>query len=66
MKKFLLGMTVITLILSSCGKNSSEYKDLLAQNDSLKLAHLRTVNELDDMLSVLNDVEDGFKNIKSA
>ena len=66
MKKFLLGMTIITLILSSCGKNSSEYKDLQAQNDSLKLAHLRTTSELDEMLSILNEVEDGFQNIKSA
>ncbi len=66
MKKFLLGMTIITLILSSCGKNSSEYKDLQAQNDSLKLAHLQTTNELNEMLSILNDVEDGFQNIKTA
>lgn len=66
MKKFLLGMTVITLILSSCGKNSSDYKELQAQNDSLKLVHTQTTNELNEMLSVLNEVEDGFQNIKSA
>ena len=66
MKKFLLGMTIITLILSSCGRNSSEYKELQSQNDSLKLVHLRTTNELNEMLSILNDVEDGFQNIKSA
>lgn len=66
MKKFLLGMTIITLMLSSCGKNSAEYKELQAQNDSLKLAHLHTVGELDEMLLILNDVEDGFQNIKSA
>ena len=66
MKKFLLGMTVIGLILSSCGKNSPEYKELQAHNDSLKLVHLQTINELNEMLSILNDVEDGFLNIKSA
>ena len=66
MKKVLLGMAIVALILSSCGKNSSEYKDLQAQNDSLKLVHSRTTNELDEMLSILNEVEDGFSNIKTA
>ncbi|MDR0232645.1 MAG: hypothetical protein LBI82_11080 [Dysgonamonadaceae bacterium] len=66
MKKFLLGMTIITLLLSSCGKNSAEYKELQAQNDSLKLAHLRTTGELNDILSILNEVEDGFQSIKTA
>jgi len=66
MKKFLLGMTIITLILSSCGKHSSEYKKLQAQNDSLALAHQQTTSELNEMLSILNDVEDGFQSIKSA
>ncbi len=66
MKKFLLGMAVITLILSSCGKNSAEYKELQAQNDSLKLAHQQTTGELNEMLSILNEVEEGFQSIKSA
>ena len=66
MKKFLLGMTIMTLILSSCGKHSSEYKKLQAQNDSLTLVHQQTASELNEMLSILNDVEDGFQNIKSA
>jgi len=66
MKKFLLGMTVITLMLSSCGKNSSEYKALQAENDSLKLTNLQTANELNEMLGILNDVADGFQNIKNA
>jgi len=66
MKKFLLGMMVIALILPSCGKNSSEYKELQAQNDSLRLVHLQTTNELNEMLSLLNEVEDGFLSIKNA
>ena len=66
MKKILLGMAIVALILSSCGRNSAEYKDLKAQNDSLKLVHLQTTNELDEMLSILNEVEDGFSNIKAA
>ena len=66
MKKVLLGVAVITLILSSCGKNSAEYKALLAQKDSLQLVQMRTAGELDEMLSILNEVEDGFQSIKRA
>lgn len=66
MKKFLLGMIGITLILSSCGKNSAEYKELKAQNDSLKIAHLQTAKELNEMFGILNEVESGFQDIKNA
>lgn len=66
MKKTLLAVSCI-VILSSCGgKNSSEYKQLQAQNDSLKLEATKTTSELNDMLSLLNDVEDNFKKIREA
>ncbi len=66
MKKLVLGTMVCALLLASCGKNSSEYKALKAENDSLKIAHEQTGAELDEMLSVLNMVEDNFQSIKGA
>ncbi len=67
MRKLVFFCSVIALLLASCsGKNSSEYKALLAQNDSLTLASAQTTAELDEMLSLLNEVEDNFKSIKSA
>lgn len=66
MKKVLLFCALSTIFLPSCVKNSSEYKALQAQNDSLALVNAKTANELDDMLSLLNEVEDNFNTIKQA
>jgi chromosome segregation ATPase len=54
------------MLLPSCVKNSSEYKALQAQNDSLAVANAKSASELDDILSLLNEVEDNFNTIKSA
>ncbi len=55
------------LVLASCSpKNSSEYKALEAQKDSLELANTKSTAEMDELLSLLNEVEDNFQSIKSA
>jgi archaellum component FlaC len=66
MKKVVVFCVVFTFIFTSCVKNSSEYKGLQAQNDSLVLANAQANSELDQILSLLNEVEDNFKSIKSA
>jgi len=68
MKKLVLfGLIVFALIFSSsCVKNSSEYKQLQAEKDSLALANTKNASEMEDMLSLLNEVEDNFKSIKTA
>jgi septal ring factor EnvC (AmiA/AmiB activator) len=68
MKKVVLfGIVVFALIFSaSCVKNSSEYKQLQAQRDSLALVSAKNTSEMDEMLSLLNEVEDNFKSIKTA
>jgi len=66
MKKVVLFCAVFALIFASCGKSSSEYKDLQAKNDSLALANAQTATELDQILLLLNEVEDNFRSIKSA
>lgn len=66
MKQVLLFCTVLALILTSCGKNSSEYKKLEAQKDSLALAHAQVNSELDQVLLLFNEIEDNFRSIKSA
>jgi chromosome segregation ATPase len=52
--------------MSSCVKNSSEYKALLAKNDSLAIANAKNQGELDEIISLLNEIEENFTNIKSA
>jgi predicted nucleic acid-binding Zn-ribbon protein len=66
MKKAVLLCVVFTFAFTSCLKNSSEYKELQAKNDSLVLANAQANTELDQILSLLNEVEDNFKSIKSA
>ncbi|GHT41737.1 hypothetical protein FACS189437_09000 [Bacteroidia bacterium] len=66
MKKVVLFCTVFTLVFASCVKNSSEYKELQARTDSLAMANARTNMEMDQIMSLLNDVEDNFRSIKSA
>ncbi len=66
MKKILLPLFAVVLILASCGKSSGVYKDLAAQNDSLKLAHEKTVQEFDNALGLINEVQDGLSKMKDA
>jgi chromosome segregation ATPase len=59
-------MIAMTLIIVSCGKNSSEYKALKAQNDSLLLAGAHNQAELDEIVALFNEVEENFASIKEA
>lgn len=65
MKKVVLAC-ICTVFLASCGQNTAEYKKLKAENDSLKLENIKTASELDEMLSILNDVEMNFQSIRDA
>lgn len=66
MKKVLLFCNMAALILTSCGKNSTEYQALKAQRDSLLIVNAQNSTELDEIVTLLNEVEDNFNNIKSA
>jgi chromosome segregation ATPase len=57
---------LLTLVFTSCVKHSSEYKALQAKNDSLALAAAKVDMELDQIITLLNEVEDNFQSIKSA
>lgn len=58
----------VAFLMVSCDnqKNTSEVQRLQAVNDSLKLEHDKTSTELNDMLSLVNEVEDNFQKIKAA
>lgn len=67
MKKVaVFGMVFALVFTSSCVKNSSEYKKLQAEKDSLALVNAKNATEMEDILSLLNEVEDNFRSIKSA
>jgi Chromosome segregation ATPases len=55
----------LILCMTSCN-NSGEYKALKERNDSLLLASTKANIELEEVLSLLNEVEDNFNEIKTA
>ncbi|MDH6535081.1 hypothetical protein D0T51_07220 [Parabacteroides sp. 52] len=65
MKKVLM-ICISTVLLASCVQNSKEYKQLKAENDSLKIETARNSTELNEMLGILNDVEVDIQAIREA
>jgi len=65
MKKILM-ICAAAALLVSCVQNSKDYKQLKAENDSLKVESSRNTNELNDMLTILNDVELDIQAIREA
>jgi Chromosome segregation ATPases len=67
MKKIVfISLVIVAGFFTSCVKNSSEYKSLQAQRDSLALVNAQSTAELDEILSILNEVEENFREIKTA
>lgn len=59
----LLGLGAVSLC--SCGKSGKDYKALKAENDSLKIENLRSAAELNDILSILDEVESDIQTIRT-
>lgn len=53
-------------LLASCGQQSAEYKKLKAENDSLRIENTKSTEELNEMLSTLNDIEADIQSIRDA
>ncbi len=66
MKKVALVACFCTTLLISCNQQSAENKRLQAENDSLKIENLKATEELNDMLSTLDDIEADFQSIRDA
>ena len=61
-------MTVCACValLASCGQRSAEYKKLKAENDSLRIENTKSTEELNELLSTLNDIEADIQSIRDA
>ncbi len=66
MKKVLVICLSTVVLMASCIQNSKEYKQMKAENDSLKIESARNSSELNEMLAILNDVEDDIQSIREA
>ncbi|HEY5591377.1 MAG TPA: hypothetical protein VIK55_10200 [Paludibacter sp.] len=65
MKPTIFSLAILLVILTSCGKQSSDYKTLKAQNDSLLNAKLKLQEEVDGYFSAMNQIEQNIEKIKS-
>jgi archaellum component FlaC len=52
--------------MTSCKQYSAEYKQAVAENDSLRLELTKSESEMNDMLSILNSIEDDILAIRKA
>jgi chromosome segregation ATPase len=66
MKKLLLGFLCVGALASCNVKNSEEYKALQAQNDSLMQIMGQNKTDISDLMSIINEVNANFDQIKEA
>ncbi len=66
MKKLLLGFLCIGVLASCNVKNSDEYKKLQAENDSLRQVTGQDKTDISDLMSIINEVNANFDQIKEA
>ena len=65
MKPIFLTLAILLLMLSSCGKQSSDYQRLKAENDSLLNAKHKLQDEVDGYFSAMNQIQQNIEKIKS-
>jgi len=65
MKPLFFTLAILVLLLTSCGKHSSEYQALKAKNDSLLNAKQALQNEVDGYFSAMNQIEQNIEKIKN-
>ena len=67
MKKILLSVAVmVSMMFTACNSKSGDVEKLRQENDSLVQLNAQNKADFDEMLQLMNDVEDGFKQIKEA
>jgi septal ring factor EnvC (AmiA/AmiB activator)/hemin uptake protein HemP len=60
----LLGIAIMSFL--SCNQQSSEYKQMKEENDSLKLQIAKSGTELNEMLDIMNSIETDIQSIRQA
>lgn len=65
MKPIIFSLAIVLALFTSCVKQSSDYKALKSQNDSLLNAKTQLQKEVDEYFSALNQIEQNIEKIKS-
>ncbi len=66
MKKVILGCLCIGILASCNVKNSDEYKALQSERDSLLQVSGKDQTDISELMSIINEVENNFNQIKEA
>lgn len=66
MKKLVLLSLCVAMMASCSSKKGGEETQLKAENDSLLMELTQRNNDLDEMMSTFNEVQDGFRQINAA
>lgn len=66
MKKLIVGCLCLAALASCNVKSSDEYKSLQAERDSLLQKSAQESTEMAEMMTIINDVEENFNQIKEA
>lgn len=65
MKRFFYLLPLIAVVFASCDpKESEEYKALQFQNDSIQAVKDQLSREVEDYLTLIQDIDDGFETIR--
>jgi len=64
MKTTIFSLAIMLALLTSCGKQSSDYKALKLQNDSLLQVKNQMETEVDDYFSAMNQIQENIEKIK--
>lgn len=65
MKKIMI-FALVALAMCACDNKKKEFNEQLLQNDSLRSIVSQQENEINDLMSVLNEVQEGFAAINAA
>ena len=65
MKKLLL-FCLSAIVISSCVEKSEKYQNLQSENEILRAEKLRTANDMEDMISTLNDIYSDMQSLREA
>lgn len=65
MKKLIL-FAILSILFVSCVKDSQEYKQLLAEKDSIVALNNKKTTEVDSYLTRINDIADNFDKLRAA
>jgi Chromosome segregation ATPases len=64
--KRILFFCLCAILMTSCVENSSEYKKLKSENEILRAEKITTADDMEDMISILNDIHSDIQALSEA